>query len=453
MIELTPIEPSLFDIDFTQNLGPINKRLHSSGYAPNQEHRSIGDFTPIYKDLHFDSARSHDWALNNPGMRIIDTHFLFPLEDKDPSDPSNYYFTATDEVLTQIQNAGVKIFYRLGTSIEHTKDAHFNTNLPKDYHHYAEVLAGIIRHYTQGWANGFHWDIQYWEIWNEADLGAKCWNGPIEEFYKFFVIVLKRLKQEFPQLKIGGPAYTGWNEARFAPLLEACEKANVVPDFLSWHCYTADALNLANQPTRARKWLDERSPVYKNTELILNEWHYILSWEGLHHGFSENGYKNAMSGTTGMHGVDSATFNLNVLAAWQDQPLDAAFYYGSDSLTWGFHTIFHGLNKNYYSFKMHSAVMQYDDKAKATPISDYKTLRVLPVTKGPDHAALLIADYRGGRPVLAFNIQGMENAQASALVIDDTHDLTPHPIEWDGKRLVIRKNMPGSAAFLVQFAR
>ncbi len=24
-------------------------------------------------------------------------------------------------------------------------------------------------HYTEGWADGFRYDMEYWEIWNEAD--------------------------------------------------------------------------------------------------------------------------------------------------------------------------------------------------------------------------------------------------------------------------------------------
>ena len=90
----------------------------------------------------------------------------------------------------------------MGTSIEHTKDIHFNTIPPTDFHKYADVCAAVVRHYTKGWNNGFKYDMQYWEIWNEPDCGGgKMWTGTQEEFAKFFAIVLKRLKDEFPELK------------------------------------------------------------------------------------------------------------------------------------------------------------------------------------------------------------------------------------------------------------
>ena len=27
----------------------------------------------------------------------------------------------------------------------------------------------VIKHYNSGWANGYHYNIKYWEIWNEPD--------------------------------------------------------------------------------------------------------------------------------------------------------------------------------------------------------------------------------------------------------------------------------------------
>ena len=151
------------EADFRQTVGAFNLRLHSSNSAPNLASRGIGDFTPMFKKMKFHSARTHDWALWNPGQRIIDTHFVFPLIHLDPAVPTNYYFDATDEIIRLAQEAGCQVFYRLGTSIEHSglrpEQKHFNSLPPKDYAHYAEVLAGIIRHYTRGWANGFHHKI------------------------------------------------------------------------------------------------------------------------------------------------------------------------------------------------------------------------------------------------------------------------------------------------------
>ncbi len=84
--------------------------------------------------------------------------------------------------------------------------------MPEDFEKYAEVLAGIVRHYNAGWANGYKWGTRYWEIWNEPDGITNCWGGGwdakgyAEKFVRFFAPVLKRLTSEFPDVQAGGPA-------------------------------------------------------------------------------------------------------------------------------------------------------------------------------------------------------------------------------------------------------
>ena len=60
-------------------------------------------------------ARTHDWALINAGQRICDTHFVFPLFHLDPSDPSNYFFGPSDEILDRTVNLlGLNVLFRMG---------------------------------------------------------------------------------------------------------------------------------------------------------------------------------------------------------------------------------------------------------------------------------------------------------------------------------------------------
>ena len=150
--------------------------------------------------------------------------YVFPLMHLDPSDPKNYFFDTTDFMLDLQYAIGQKPFYRLGTSIEHTGLVHFAAEIPKDFDKMAEAFAGIMRHCLKGWGdpNGKVRPIEYWEIWNEPDGRNNMWsfNGGYDDgdpvnnrnaerrdlFVKFFVKVLKRLKSEFPDVKIGGPA-------------------------------------------------------------------------------------------------------------------------------------------------------------------------------------------------------------------------------------------------------
>ena len=110
-------------------------------------------------------------------------------------------------------DAGTKVFYRLGASIEH--GLKWGTYPPKDFAKWARICEHIVRHFTEGWADGFNYDIEYWEIWNEPENGATpetntMWKGTFEEFMKFYEIASNHLKNKFPNLKIGGYGASGF---------------------------------------------------------------------------------------------------------------------------------------------------------------------------------------------------------------------------------------------------
>ena len=116
--------------DFSAETGPVRRELHSSGYAPMIE--DVADTSRDVKALNFHSVRTHDLARINEGQRVVDAHFIFPLPHLDASDPSNYYFEPTDYLLGLSRDIGLQIFYRLGTSIEHSGATHFNARIPED---------------------------------------------------------------------------------------------------------------------------------------------------------------------------------------------------------------------------------------------------------------------------------------------------------------------------------
>jgi len=436
-------------VDFGTPNGKLRHRLHSSGFMPNVSSRSIRDFSGDFKELNFLEARTHDQALTNPGQRVVDTHFVFPNMKADPADPDNYYFKATDHLFETCMACGTKIMYRLGTSIEHTLGKHFNALMPDDFDKYAEVLAGIIRHYNHGWADGFKLGIEYWEIWNEADLQPKMWDASLEEYYQFFGVVAKRLKSEFPEIKIGGPAFTRLREETYDGLLTHCRDNNVPLDFFSWHCYTSNVDDLVEQPRRARKILDSYG--FTETETMINEWHYLLSWEGLHHNFTPEKYELAINGPTGMHGIDSATFNISVIAGWHDVPLDSSYYYGCGDGTWGFTTMYKILNKNYYSmYLLGQIITRFPNRVKA--VCDVETVSILAGTDNAGNYGILVADYRGTEMEIPLEIAGVETIDnLTVILLDQTSDLKEIEATITDNRLVLSKQEFGSAAFFITF--
>ena len=434
-------------IDFAAPDGMLRRRLHSSGFMPDIAFQNIHDFSDAFRKLHFLEARTHDQALANPGERVVDTHFVFPNLRADPADPANYFFAATDHLLGNCRACGTQIMYRLGTSIEHTKGRHFNAVAPDDFEHYAEVMAGIVRHYNHGWADGFHWGIPCWEVWNEPDLGELMWNASMEEYHRLYAVVAKRLKAEFPEIKIGGPALCGLNEPLIRNFLAHCRDHGAPVDFLSWHCYTSDVDKIVALPVRARELLDACG--FEKTETMLNEWHYLLSWEGLHRNVTPEGYEKAICGPAGMHGIDSAAFNASVIARWHDTPLDSAYYYGCGLTTWGFLTLFQGLNKNYHGMRFVGELMtRFPNRVKAEAASP--TISLLAGTDGAGRIGILVADYRGEGLDLALDIAGLGALRALEVQrLDQASDPKPVEASFADGRLVLRKASPGSAVFFI----
>ena len=215
-------------------------------------------------------------------------------------------------------DAGTKTFFRLGQSIEHEIKKHY-TLPPKDFGKWARVCEHIIRHYTEGWADGYQLDMPYWEIWNEPDLHPQCWDGTNEAFYELYDITSRHLKACFPHLKIGGPAVTSAGNNDFLiPFFEYLtrDKNDPAPmDFFSFHIYTTTPEAVAAQPVIARNLLGRFG--YHSTETILNEWNYVRAWtqEGLYYSYSV------------IPSLKGSAFVASTMLSCQNTPLDHLMYY------------------------------------------------------------------------------------------------------------------------------
>ena len=269
-------------VDFAKECGKI-KPMHSTNNGPAYKFASDQRITNLH---HFQRAgipycRTHDASFYSTygGEHTVDVNNIFPDFDADPTDPASYDFQLTDEYLQTIELGGGHAFYRLGSKIEHWSKK-YNTLPPKDFKKWAVICEHIIRHYTEGWANGFKMNIEYWEIWNEPDLDSddsthkRCWGGTAAQFYELFRIALEHLKGCFPHLKIGGPACASVNPKWWSGLFNAL--GEVKPDFFSWHVYGATVEKIQSKIRLARQLLDEAG--LTECESILNEWNYVRGW-------------------------------------------------------------------------------------------------------------------------------------------------------------------------------
>ena len=194
-------------LDPSRSCGPI-RPLHGMNAGPMTKVFTY-DARPLWREAGFPHARLHDVEYPYGSGEFVDIPCIFKNFDADETLPESYNFGLTDEYIRHIVEVGSEPLFRLGVSIEHAPVKRY-IYPPKDYAKWARICEHIIRHYTEGWADGFNYKIDYWEIWNEADGKGNMWIGTAEEFAELYCVAAKHLKSCFPHLKIGG---CGWTRA------------------------------------------------------------------------------------------------------------------------------------------------------------------------------------------------------------------------------------------------
>ncbi len=317
-----------FKILNATNGGPWHKRHANDQYRSNFED---------YKAARIPYSRNHDSGVVGiyGGPFSHDITRIFPDFDADPYNPDAYDFACTDESILVCLEAGTETFFRLGQTIEHHIKKH-GTVAPKDFNKWAIICEHIIRHYNEGWADGYHLHIQYWEIWNEADLDAddadnkRTWGGTKAQFFDLYEIAAKHLKSCFPDLKIGGPALA-YNLDWAADFLYEMKKRQVPMDFFSWHIYSTTPEQILNRAEEIKTLLDKYG--YSTVESILNEWNYVKGWT--------DEFIYTIESITGLKG---AAFITATICAAQHSSIDMLMYY--DTRPSCFNGVF-----DYYTYK------------------------------------------------------------------------------------------------------
>ncbi len=280
-------------IDVNQKIGEI-KPMHATGQPPLNGNGRAG-----YQAFHYLTeigtpfSRLHDMGGVFGGNRYVDVPNIFRDFNADENDPASYDFAFTDTLITALYEAGIEPYYRLGVTIEnHAEIKAYRIYPPADYGKWARICEHIIAHYIDGWADGYHYNLRYWEIWNEPDDGhgingrhSQMWIGTAEDYYRLYDVTAKHLKKRFPQIKIGGYAAIGFYAVTADPqyvtpnhqyymeffhgFIRYIKEHNTPIDFFSWHSYA-----WAREALAQAKWLHEALVGYGfgDLETHLNEW-------------------------------------------------------------------------------------------------------------------------------------------------------------------------------------
>lgn len=314
--------PNVIRVDFDRVTDEI-RPVHNIGRMPEYEVDSA--INSCFTEANMTSCRTHD-------IHATDIHNIFPDFSKDVNDESAYCFAECDKVIAAIADTGMEPFFRLGISYsDPVRDREFLLP-PADYEKWAQICEHIILHYNEGWADGFHYDIRYWEIWNEPENSDDAadnhfWIGSDEAFFRLYDVSAKYLKNRFPDLKIGGYGSCGFYALTktnavntgatprnqyfvtyYKNFLNYIQAHGSPMDFFSWHSYTTTAKN-ARYIAYVKESLAKAG--YGDAQIICDEWNYNPT---------ENDKLDRRYGAN----------QTSMLLMFQNEGLDMAHYYDGD---------------------------------------------------------------------------------------------------------------------------
>jgi xylan 1,4-beta-xylosidase len=413
-----------------------------------------------YKELHIDMVRTHDFmgpteidslfANDDPMLKwlVPDTKqraglvatgnasTIFPDWSADPGKAESYRFGRTDKVIQAIRESGAEVYYRIGRSFG------ANRNPPADFDKFADVVKHIAMHYNQGWANGFHDNIRYWEFWNEPEL---FWTGTPEQFYSLYDKTARALKSVDPALKVGG-------DAKALPMddgpyregfLDYCAAHKLPLDFYSWHTYadfSADPYDAVRIGKEIRSLLDAKG--FKNSESILSEWNLSAD------------FTDAEKQT--LEGADNAAFVASVMIYLQDSAIDRAEFYRGDAAWMGLFDTQPKLFKTAYTYKATAAMLGTPERLDVTGGDTYGFAALAGRSADAKTVQVLVSNYQippGFQPHIMVpppDVQEMIKIDFSKLKVlpqrtdipgvkDVGYDLTIDHLPWGNAAFTIKR--------------
>ena len=424
------------NVDFEKKLGKV-KPMHAVGQPP-----FYGmDFSccDYLRAAHIPYSRLHDVGGAYGRSVFVDIPNIFRDFDADACDPANYDFVFTDLLIAAMYSYDIKPIFRLGVTIENQSIFHaLRTNPPRDFHKWARICEHIIRHYNEGWANGFHYGIEYWEIWNEPENGQtpelnQMWTGTPEQYYEMYDVTAKHLKNCFgDSIKVGGYGACGFYGIYYHPdkygvcvpqrekdhryekdvyrvefmlgFLKYIREHRSPIDFFSWHSYS-DVDKTLTMDAYLHKTLAEYG--YAGLETHLNEWNN--AHENRLHGSS---YASAAAAAmmVGMQ-QQGGTYML----CYYDTRLQASTYGGF------FAPLTYEPVSTYYSFVAFGKLYALGTQAETVIEGAEGEFYALAATNG-DKNALMLVNRTGETQKL--QLEGVDMANAQIHKIDGKHLLS-----------------------------
>jgi hypothetical protein len=415
----------MITVDFGKPLHISLKPVHGVTNGPLCNESRI-NLSEQFREIGVPYVRLHD--TDNPDSRyLVDISRIFPCFNADENDPQNYFFTKTDRLLKAIVDTGAKIIYRLGESIDPSIEARY-TRPPADFKKWARICVQIIRHYNDGWADGFHFNIEYWEIWNEPDSAGTAdspmWrDGTLDQVCELYETAAVMIKTYDKNLKIGGMAFSGYNTA-VCKFVEYCSDHKLPLDFISFHWYYRYVDALSEIAYLFDELLEKYG--YQKSERIFDEWNY-LGHEEVYEEIKDNLWaawgnpKLSRDISTYQQNRVGAAFVLASMIQMNNIPIDIATYYDAQTLSrfCGLFDVFGNTYKTFYAFKAYNELYKSGlDRVEA--VCSEEGIYVI-----ANHTMVLLSNYQGKSSYYDVFFKGLGSGQkkVETYIINDQFNL------------------------------
>lgn len=243
-------------VDLSIPVGEI-KPLHGMCNGP----VSYGaDITDAFREIGVPYVR-FDGADTAAGGYAVDVSKIFRDPSADPTDPGSYSFELTDRYVEAALLSGAKVIYRLGESRDLLGAVAVRTY--DDIDPLARVCVNIVRHYNGGWANGYRFNIQYFELWGGSD--------DVKRDIEIYGRLANAVKTYDESIKVGGMCYGDSSSSR--DLLRACKKHRYPIDFLTVESLAGDPGEVCDELDGLSRFVKNQG--LSNVEIILGRWMFV----------------------------------------------------------------------------------------------------------------------------------------------------------------------------------
>lgn len=255
--------------DQTKKIKHTWKNLITFGRAKEGLFKEVQEhLIDIQKSIGFKYVRFHG---------ILDDDMMVYGEDKEGNTILNFVYI--DKLIDFLYTIGLKPFIELSfmprqMARENNRIFYYESiiSMPKDLKKWDHLIRGLVNHCVNRYGMD-EVETWYFEVWNEPEIKGAYWYDEYEDYYKLFQSSYNTIKSISKRIKVGGPSITSSNysiDKYLVDFLEYTNSKGCTPDFISYHMYPREDLQLDWENINSEKIIKSNSKLNRVSNLSSN---------------------------------------------------------------------------------------------------------------------------------------------------------------------------------------